>query len=179
MTRQTTHFRHPRQQGVVLVVSLILLLILTLLGVTAARMQTAEERMAQNEHNHQLAIQAAEATLRTAETGLNTGAYTDFTGGANGLYQLQAANGSQVDAINWMSPGTAALVYAGPSLASASLAQLPVYAIESMPPVAIPGGPMGTGMYGPPTEPVTVYRVTAYAVGGDTTSSATLQSVFR
>jgi type IV pilus assembly protein PilX len=50
-----------RQSGVVLFVALILLLILSLLGVTAARMQTVEERMARNDDNRQLEAQAAEA----------------------------------------------------------------------------------------------------------------------
>jgi type IV pilus assembly protein PilX len=64
--RQPTRFpnRRSAQSGVVLFVALILLLILSLIGVTAARLQTVEERMARNENNHQLAEQAAEAALR-------------------------------------------------------------------------------------------------------------------
>jgi Tfp pilus assembly protein PilX len=58
-------FSNPsKQEGVVLFVALILLLILSLLGVTAARMQTVEERMARNEDNRQLGAQAAEAGLQ-------------------------------------------------------------------------------------------------------------------
>ncbi len=56
-------------------VALILLLILSLLGVTAARMQTVEERMARNDDNRQIGQQAAEAALRAAEIGLLTGIY--------------------------------------------------------------------------------------------------------
>ena len=45
----------------------MLLVILSMIGVTVARMQTVEERMARNENNRQLATQAAEAGLRYAE----------------------------------------------------------------------------------------------------------------
>ena len=69
------HHRFPpsqasKQSGVVLFVALILLLILSLLGVTAARMQTVEERMARNDHNREISAQAAEAALRAAEVAL-------------------------------------------------------------------------------------------------------------
>src|SRR6202011_2572094 len=85
-----------KQTGVVMFVALILLLILSLLGVTAARMQTVEERMARNEDNRQLGAQAAEAALRSAENGLLTGIYTNFAANANGLFEPLLANGSPV-----------------------------------------------------------------------------------
>ena len=44
------------QRGSVLIVSLILLLILTLVGVTAMNMTSMEERMAGNYRDHQLAF---------------------------------------------------------------------------------------------------------------------------
>jgi type IV pilus assembly protein PilX len=52
------------QTGAVLFVALILLLVLSLLAVAAARMQTVEERIARNENNRQVGAAAAEATLR-------------------------------------------------------------------------------------------------------------------
>ena len=47
--RMRSFGNRPRQRGVVLFIALILLVILSLLGVTAARLQTSEERMARNE----------------------------------------------------------------------------------------------------------------------------------
>src|ERR1700730_946932 len=89
------------QTGVVMFVALILLLILSLLGVTAARMQTVEERMARNEDNRQLGAQAAEAALRSAENGLITGLYTNFAANANGLYAPVLSNGSPITGMDW------------------------------------------------------------------------------
>jgi type IV pilus assembly protein PilX len=191
MRRRVFSFDRARQRGAVLFVSLILLLILTLIGVTAARMQTVEERMAQNDDNHQLALQAAEAALRYGETLLWGGIYStsDFAANANGLYQLQTevqaavgssnpAQASIVDSINWSSPGTQSMAYAGPGLSNAPAPpQSAQIVIESLPPVARAGDPICTPGYGQ-EQVCSVYRITAHAVGGDSTSAATLQSIF-
>ena len=55
------------QKGIVLVICLILLLVTTLLGVTAMSTTSLEERMSQNERDRQTAFQAAEAALREGE----------------------------------------------------------------------------------------------------------------
>src|SRR5579871_741626 len=77
-----------RQRGAVLFVSMILLVILTLIGVTAARMQTAEESMARNDHNHELALEYAEAALRNAEGFVGKYNQADFASNGAGLYDL-------------------------------------------------------------------------------------------
>ncbi len=72
----------------VLFISLILLLILTLLGISVARMQTVEERLAQNDFNHQLALQTAEAALSASYDDDADGMFNDFSGGTVGLATL-------------------------------------------------------------------------------------------
>jgi type IV pilus assembly protein PilX len=171
--------RSTQQSGVVMFVALILLLILSLLGVTAARMQTVEERMARNDSNREFAAQAAEAALRAAEVGVLTGTYFNFAGNTNGLYQPDWSNtGSALTGMNWNSP-TAALPYAGPLLASLPPpSQTPKYVIEQMPSVATANDDISmSGLTN--TAPVTVYRVTAQGVGADNTSTTTLQSIVR
>jgi Tfp pilus assembly protein PilX len=167
----------------VLVVGLILLLVLTLAGVVLARMQTVEERMARNEDNHQLALQAAEATLRAAETGLNTGAFQTFASN-NGIYVLVPTNGSEADALdasNWSPPAFPTLSYTAAPLNSPPLPTVtrqPQYVIEALPPVAVAGGPLTPcGTYGATCS--AIFRITAHAWGGDSSATATVQSVFR
>ena len=60
-----------RQRGAILIVSLLFLVILTLLGVTAMTGTTMEERMAGNTRDTGLALQAAEAALRDARRDIN------------------------------------------------------------------------------------------------------------
>lgn len=60
-----------QQSGSVLFISLMLLLMLTILGVTAMNNVTLEERMAGNLRDTELAFQASEAALRDAENWLS------------------------------------------------------------------------------------------------------------
>ncbi len=59
-----------RQRGTILFVSLIILLLLTILGVTSMSSVTMEERMAGNLRDGHMAIQASEAALRSGEAWL-------------------------------------------------------------------------------------------------------------
>lgn len=61
--------RH-RENGAALIVSLVLLLVLTMLGLSAMSTTTLEERMAGNMQNRMLAFQAGEAALREGEFGM-------------------------------------------------------------------------------------------------------------
>jgi type IV pilus assembly protein PilX len=178
-----------RQQGAVLYIALILLMILTIIGIAAARLQTGEAVMARNDHNHQLALQAAEAALRSTEINLANGNWSiaQFAQNDAGLYVLQAeaqgalascpAGCSIADTINWnIAPNPAAMLYTGPLLSNApATGLLTQVIIENLPPVARAGDPLCTPSS--QTQSCSVYRITAHAVGGDNSASATLQSI--
>lgn len=55
------------QRGAVLVTSMLLLMVLTIIGVTVMQMSRMQERMAGNSRDVSLAFQAAEGALRNAE----------------------------------------------------------------------------------------------------------------
>lgn len=59
-----------RQRGAALAISLIFLLILTLLGITAMSGSTVQERLAGNQRDLELAFEAAEAALRDGENNI-------------------------------------------------------------------------------------------------------------
>lgn len=59
-----------RQRGMALIISLVLLLSMTLLALAAMQTTTLEERMAGNVRSENIALQAAESALRSAETAL-------------------------------------------------------------------------------------------------------------
>jgi type IV pilus assembly protein PilX len=172
----------PRgSRGAILVVALILLLVLTLIGITAARMQTAQEGMARNDDNHQLALQAAEAALRDGQAIIALHGAGDFLTDNNGLYnlsqELETSSASVADTINWNSPGTQSMQYSGAALGSVPQAPQPAQIIiESLPPVAPPGSPLNGGAYGANPQ-WQVYRITAHAEGGDSSSNVTLQTI--
>lgn len=55
-----------RQSGAVLIVSLIMLLVLTVVGVTAMRSSTLEEKMSANIMNYNVTFHAAESAIENA-----------------------------------------------------------------------------------------------------------------
>ena len=55
------------QRGAVLIISLLILVVLTVLGISAMSSTSIEERMSLNLRDREVAFQAAEATLRQAE----------------------------------------------------------------------------------------------------------------
>lgn len=82
------------QCGSALVVSLMILMVMTIIGITAMGSTTLEERMANNNRQRQLAFQSAESALRDAETWLatnvtNIAGLNQFDGTVPGLYSLR------------------------------------------------------------------------------------------
>lgn len=63
---------HKQQQGMSLLVVLILLVVMSILGVAVMRSSSMQERMAANLRDRSLATQAAEAALAAAQNYLNT-----------------------------------------------------------------------------------------------------------
>ena len=59
-----------RQQGITLAVSLIFLLVLTIIGISAMSTSTLQEKMAGNMKDKALSFQSAESAIITAETWL-------------------------------------------------------------------------------------------------------------
>ncbi len=75
MNRYMNHKRgagcsNAAQRGAVLVISLLILLVMTMLGVSSMSSTTLQERMANNNNQRQIAFQAAEAALRAGEAYL-------------------------------------------------------------------------------------------------------------
>ncbi|MBL8265211.1 PilX N-terminal domain-containing pilus assembly protein [Steroidobacter sp.] len=61
---------HSQQRGVALVVSLILLVLATLIGLASVRGTNLQERMSANMYDRSLAFQRAESALRAAEDAI-------------------------------------------------------------------------------------------------------------
>lgn len=82
--RSSSHTRYPlayRQRGVALVVSLILLVLATLIGLASVRGTNLQERMSSNMYDRSLAFQRAEAALRAGEAAVRlNGAIADLGG---------------------------------------------------------------------------------------------------
>ena len=57
----------PSVKGAALITSLVFLIIITMIGITGMQTTTMQQRMAGNSRDREVAFQAAEAMLRSAE----------------------------------------------------------------------------------------------------------------
>lgn len=119
--------RPTRQTGSALIISLTILLVLTILGVSSMQSSSLQERMSGNARDYEMAFQAAEAGIREAELYLDTITNTDDftnTGGTGGKYLPRGNNPEawKVEA-NWA--GAVNATYIG-----ANVARNPHYLIQ-------------------------------------------------
>lgn len=169
-----------QQQGLALVVSLILLLVMTLLAINSMKTTVLEEKMAGNYKDYNMAFQSAEAGLRAGEQYLrDTAALPLFDGTTLGLYQPTNSGQSRWNVVDWSQTSqvraygnVAGLI---PSGGDQLLAAEPYYLIEEMLPVVSVVGSVETGV----ALENRYYRITSRAVGGTTDSIVTLQSVYK
>lgn len=156
-------FNRARQRGASLLVALIFLVIMAMLGVTAANVTNLQERMAGHTRDRDLALQAAEAALQEAETRLNDATFRaaaegfDETRGNDDAFWETCFNGSAAPCVTKYTAVT------GISTSGAgAVAEAPKYVLEQK-------DSIGT------TE---IYRVTVRSVGGSTDAVVILQAEF-
>lgn len=187
-----------RQSGAALITGLIFMVVLTMIGVTAARMSTLEERMSGNMRDRSIALQAAEIALRDAERDIRNelapgattnprrnpaiSGITDFLGDC-GL----ATAATSDDGLCYSGPGVATPIFAASgndfdaaAIATATfgdytgaaaipgLSAQPRYVIEGVP--RLPSGESSTQHF---------YRITVRAQGANENTVVWLQEVFR
>lgn len=150
---------------------MIMLLLLSLIGVSASQNSGMEERMAGNSRDKNLAFQAAESALIAAEQFLSSadlaGTLPTFTAAGTGGFYLNNPTGDILSDSFWQTGLTVS--YTG-TLVGTDSTSLPRYIIQDL------------GCVAPCTTPASDphnYRITAYATGGTTAAVAVLQSIFR
>lgn len=173
--------RGRRQEGAALIVSLMFLVMMTLIGVTAMTSTNLEEKMAGNSRDYNLALQAAEAALRDSWIHINGTKISGATGFnspcAYGLCLLSVTTIPVWASVDWSATGPS-IVYGSQTGAlplltgTGGVSQQPRYFIELIPYTA-PGVTARTG------AKQYIYRATARGFGGSNTAQATLQATFK
>lgn len=169
------------EQGVALFLALVVLLIITVLGVSGLQTTTLEERMAANARDRDLAFQAAEAALSDAERFLNNASLPPF-GNAAGLYELNAVN-RPIWAGSSQQTGNGVITYSldRPGVGAqatplGTVAQQPQYFIEQFPLTQLPGGTLEAGVA---ADELSFFRITARGFGGRASTVVVLQSGYQ
>lgn len=172
-----------KQQGAVLAVSLILLLVLTLVGITGMQTTSMEEKMSGNGRDYDMAFQAAEVALRNAEsyvTGLVTAVDFDSATNFDGLLSEAEIEPNYFSDDTWFATGGSTVGSVQPGNAVSSMyGSQPRYIVkflaENDPDSNARLNVVGYGEQLPGAL-VTVFKVTARGTGGTDNSKVILQS---
>lgn len=175
-----------REQGSALTMSLVFLVLLTIIGISAMNFSSLEERMAGNFKDQYLAFQAAESALKDAETDAfnNISNATPFTSSCTNGLCLPTGSGAYVwDTVDWSTGSTTSRqygAYTGSPTIGTSLAAQPRYIIEDIPnPTTPPAGESAADPWKRGATGNEYYRITARGVGSTSQSQAMLQVIFR
>ena len=174
------------QRGAVLFISLMFLVILTLIGLSAANVGVMQERMASNMAQTNVAFQRAEATLRSIEQGV----VEVSGGGSGGLGQIPiwadvhadlgisrgdcTLSGAGVDDWDWGAPPDAGALEGDPKHTivelSGATADGEIFGSTCR--------PMQGEHKGNPGESAVFYLIGARAKAEDSQTEAVVQSIF-
>ncbi len=174
--RSLLHRRHNR--GIALFISLVLLLMLTIVGVSAVQTTTLEVRMARNEHDSMLAFQAAELALRDGEATLDNLVPVEsfVSSGVAGLWTVADMDEPQ----RWDLPGvwedgSSRSVVAPTRVSAVSGQRQPRFMIEYLTTLSVSEAGEADELLG---EQLEVFRITARGEGATEHAVARLQSTY-
>ncbi|HEC17809.1 MAG TPA: hypothetical protein ENI97_00505 [Gammaproteobacteria bacterium] len=178
--KNTRTYKH--QHGAALLVSLIILVVMTLLGVSSMRTSVMEEKMAGNMRDNELAFQAAEAALRAAEKHIkdNIISTTAFDNdGSDGLYDN--SDERIWENINWTNADS--LEYTGfdsTTTTGVNVSSAPRYVIQHLTSVGSASAKLNQSNYGQGTGAgeVQAFTITARGTGGSDNAVVYLQSTY-
>ncbi|QIM51343.1 pilus assembly protein [Hydrogenophaga crocea] len=176
-SRSSNRFSRPSaQRGVALVIALVLLVLMTLLGLTSMRGVALEERMTGNTYDRSLSFQAAESALREAEALVEANRPTPAALAAcvNGI----CGSPNPADLERWLdpafpSPPNPGGWQAATQVSNGPISLTPQYIVEYLGDTfpCQPGNPAST-------NDCKRYRITARSAPGGDRSVVMLQSVF-
>lgn len=171
------HGSRPHQRGAALIVALVMLLVLTLIAVTASRTSTLQERMAGNLRQSSLAFEAAESTLRIGEEWIE-----NQIGGPRPVAVTVSGCGSppcEVLVLDELDPFDYSAAWGSSNVHDTAetpygTAAPPEYFIEEQ---QVVRDSLNVGM-STDTAARHYYRITARAVGGTTSAESILRSSY-
>ncbi|MDO6748277.1 pilus assembly PilX family protein [Gilvimarinus sp. 1_MG-2023] len=166
-----------QQQGATLIVGLIMVLAITIVGLSAVRGTALQEQMAGNMRDRQIAFQSSESALRQAESQLTGGVAAAPIGQQQGFIESLESSSSafwQGYEDNWQAQ---AATY---PVDIPGVSQRPVFIVEEV-------SYYGSGLDGNANDFASLmkagmdvrYRVTSRAVGGSTDAQVIVQSTYR
>lgn len=151
-------------QGFILITALILLMMLTILGITQISINSSQTQVATNISDIENSFEKTEGAVNEAINQMLTHSYaaSNFANNSNGLYLFDQTNAPIWQGVNWNASGAVISSFSGLNGSQAS------YLIEQLPSVVQPGQNM--------KALTKIYRITAHSFGQTGNSSVLIQS---
>lgn len=173
---------HRREEGAVLVVGLVMVLLMSIIGLSAIRGSNLQESMAGNMRERNLAFQASESALRIGESlvsdQVSRPLITNNQGLYNDTYTTPTTSILTFTEENWKDAARVKVT----ALSLQYVSREPTYIVEQLDPdigvgAAMEGSAIDLeGMQN--TGDITPYRVTARGFGGSVNAVKTLQTTY-
>lgn len=179
--RPVNSLNKTHQSGAVLIIALVMLLLMTIVGVSAIKGSNLQELMAGNVRDKQVSFQAAEASLRDAEAAVNTVNPPNIGVTVGFVDQIDEGSVSshwRRDFV-WFKQGEQFSVLTDSDLSM--IYEQPRYVVEKLDVTYIPGSDgRAVDLLGVQNAPeVMIYRITGRGVGLTENTITYLQSLYR
>ena len=171
--------RYPflrKQQGAALLICLIILVLVTLIGLTTMKSSVLQEKMSGGNSDKTLAFEAAEMTLRDVEAHIraHVTSVSGFAAGCAASLCLAPTDGSSLaETVNWDSTLVGTYGQGSGAAALSGVARQPKYIIELLSEMQ---PPQGNSIKASSTG--TAYRITALGYGRQDNTRVMLQSTY-
>ena len=170
----------PRESGVALFIALVILLIITVLGISGLQTTTLEERMAAGARDRDLAFQAAESALAQGEAFIETlgpGSLAQFQTNSNGLFvpPTTPTTPDRWTTVDWVADASIPTV----GTAIDGVVTQPKYIVEHVTTLVADEDSLNISNLGAPVgTPTEIFRVTSWAQGGSARAVVMLQATY-
>ncbi len=169
-----------KQQGAVLLISIVMLTAITLMSVVAMKSSILQEKLVAGAMDQSVAFQAAESALRDAERYINAEltSESDFNLACNGGLCYPSSTTSVWAAISDWKTSNIPIKYGSKSTPAKTFPQVvnqPLYIIELLP--DLPASAGNSGGIGADSGG-TAFRITAVGWGKRTNTPVMLQSIY-
>lgn len=165
-----------KQEGAALVVCLIILVLVTLMGLTTMKTSVLQEKISGGNSDKALALQAGEMALRAVEQRIRYSetSVSDFSDACTAGLCLPPLDGkSMAETVDWDGNNVLAFGKGTQAALVTGVAEQPRYIIELLPQMmALPGNSFGM------KSTATPYRITVLAYGRQPNTRVMLQSTF-
>ncbi len=167
------------QQGIVLIVGLVMVLLISIIALSSIRGSGLQEAMAGNMRDRELAFQASEAALSVGESTLRVGTPPNCDGAVHSSFRCYADIDKATPATSLQYSDITSFVARGNTTSlGLNVVNQPTYVVEQLDDYQIKDDGSALELNGAPVAWIRPFRVTAIGEGATTNAQVVVQSIY-